>query len=354
MTTNVHLPGRLGDDDRTLANDPRTDPRINAALAPFQLHERAPPPPVAADAPLEAKIEFCNAAEPGYEAMFEVLGSGEAVSGVKRREVSLSGPGGQIKMLIHEPEASTGSLPGILHLHGGGMAILSAEGPVYARWRDSLAVRGTVVVGVEFRNAAGRLGPHAFPAGLDDCSAALDWMHDNRDELGISKLIVSGESGGGNLTLATALKAKKDGRLDRIDGVYAMCPYIYGGWGQGSPELPSLIENDGYFLDGKMMGTMSGVYDPRGDHARNPLCWPYHAQTSDLEGLPPHVISVNELDPLRDEGLAYYRKLLAAGVSASARTVNGTCHAGDLMMPNAVPDLYASTQDDIISFAKRL
>ena len=56
-----------------------------------------------------------------------------------------------------------------------------------------------------------------------------------------------------------------------------------------------------------------------------------------------HVISVNELDPLRDEGLDYYRKLLKAGVSAVSRTVNGTCHAGDVLFRRALPDVYAAT-----------
>ena len=60
---------------------------------------------------------------------------------------------------------------------------------------------------------------------------------------------------------------------------------------------------------------------------------------------------VNELDPLRDEGLAYYRKLLKAGVSAVSRTVNGTCHAGDVLFRGAMPDVYAATIRDIKGFA---
>ena len=59
-----------------------------------------------------------------------------------------------------------------------------------------------------------------------------------------------------------------------------------------------------------MMGPLAKIYDPSGANATNPLAWPYHATVEDLEGLPPHVVSVNELDPLRDEGLAYFRKLL--------------------------------------------
>ncbi|WP_241011170.1 alpha/beta hydrolase fold domain-containing protein [Mycobacterium camsae] len=66
---------------------------------------------------------------------------------------------------------------------------------------------------------------------------------------------------------------------------------------------------------------LASVYDPSGGNDNNPLCWPYRAQPDDLVGLPPHVIAVNELDPFRDEGLAYARKLLHAGVSAVSRSV---------------------------------
>ena len=103
-----------------------------------------------------------------------------------------------------------------------------------------------------------------------------------------------------------------------------------------------------------MMATMVKVYDPHNAHANNPLAWPLQASMEDLEGLPPHVISVNELDPLRDEGLAYYRKLLAAGVPALARTVHGTPHAGDLMLPDVTPDLYQEANALICRFARSL
>ena len=233
------------------------------------------------------------------------------------------------------------------------MSILTAADPSYGRWRDELAAAGVIAIGVEFRNAAGSLGPHPFPAGLDDCASGLQWVHDNREALGISKIVVSGESGGGNLTLATTLKAKRDGRLDQIDGVYAQCPYISGLYASQPAELPSLTENDEYFLACRMMGAMAAIYDPEGDPA-NPLAWPYHADSADLQGLPPHVISVNQLDPLRDEGLAYYRKLLDAGVSTVSRTVNGTSHAGDVIFRGLMPDVYAASLRDLVGFAESL
>jgi acetyl esterase/lipase len=234
------------------------------------------------------------------------------------------------------------------------MVLLEAAGAGYHRWRDDLAAAGLVVVGVEFRNGGGKHGPYPFPAGLNDCSSALQWMHDHRTELGVSKLVVSGESGGGNLTLATTLRALRDGRIGHIDGVYAQCPYISNAYAVRDPLLPSLYENDGYFLACDQMGALAKLYDPAGENAKNPLAWPYHATTADLTGLPPHVISVNQLDPLRDEGLAYFRKLLDAGVSAVSRTVNGTCHAGDCLLAAAMPEVYGATIRDIKGFADSL
>lgn len=349
------LPGRLGRPDACLGTDPRTDPRIVAALAPLGLDGNAPAAPVLADAPLSTKLEFISAIEPRYEAMFEAWSAGlPPVEGVVRSTEMVVGPDGTVPIYIHRPPASSTPHPAILHLHGGGMTILSAQSSTYVRWRDELASRGVTVVGVEFRNAGGALGPHPFPAGLDDCVAALGWLHEHRGQLGIDRIVVSGESGGGNLALATALRMKKGGRADFTDGVYAMCPYISNAWAERDAALPSLFENDGYFLGCSMMGTMATVYDPGGVNERNPLCWPYWATANDLVGLPPHVISVNELDPLRDEGLAYFRTLLEAGVSAVSRTVNGTCHAGDLMFPRDLPDTMAATIGDIVRFASEL
>jgi acetyl esterase len=336
-----------------LKEDPRADPRMIAAMLPFGLEGQPEPAPVNRDSQLKELLEFCGIAELGFEELFSALTMDlPAVEGVASGiEVIRGVDGNDVTLFVHRPTDLDGPLPGVLHIHGGGMVILEAAGAAYARWRNELAAVGLVVIGVEFRNGGGKHGPYPFPAGLNDCTSALQWVHDNKDSLGISKIIVSGESGGGNLSLATALKAKQEGRLDQIDGVYALCPYISNAYAVKVPELPSLYENDGYFLACAMMGALAKVYDPTGENATNPLAWPYFANAGDLRGLPPHVISVNQLDPLRDEGLAYFRKLLDAGVSAVSRTVNGTCHAGDLIFRRAMPDVYLATIRDIKGFA---
>ena len=349
-------PGRLGDPDMILKTDPRADPRMVAVLAQFGLDLPPPPAPVTVESPVADILAFLAATEQGFEdlnaALFADLPPIENVA--RRTEVIQGVDGNEIKLYIHQPKDAAGPAPCIYHIHGGGMVLLEAAGSTYTRWRDELAALGLVVVGVEFRNGAGKLGNHPFPAGLNDCLSGLQWTHDHKAALGISKIVVSGESGGGNLTLAVTLKAKRDGKVDQIDGTYALCPFISNAWINKLPELPSLYENDDYFLNCGMMGVLAVAYDPDHQNDHNPLCWPFFAGSDDLHGLPPHVISVNELDPLRDEGLKYYQMLLAAGVSGYCRTVNGTCHAGDMIFRKALPEVFGATIRDIKGFADSL
>ncbi|MFK8023223.1 MAG: alpha/beta hydrolase fold domain-containing protein [Ilumatobacter sp.] len=357
MSTAPILPGRLGDPGMDIKDDPRADPRMVTAMAALGMDVAPAPTPVTASTPIEGLLAYCREAEVGFNALGGILTAGSVpVSGVSSRTETITGVDGHdIKLYIHTPDGADGALPCIVHTHGGGMAILEAANPNYVMWRDHLAATGLVVVGVEFRNAAGALGPHPFPAGLNDCASAAQWVIANREELGVSKVVMSGESGGGNLAIATALKAKQDGWIGDIAGVYAQCPYVFGDYANPIPELGSLVENNGYFLDVENMGALAATYTTPGTpDMTNPLAWPMHADTSDLEGLPPHVISVNQLDPLRDEGLVYYRKLLDAGVSAVSRTVNGTCHAGDCLFLDAMPDVWNATIRDIEAFADSL
>lgn len=353
MQTN--FPGRLGDPATTLLTDPRLDPRIAAAMT--MAAALAPGvTSVGPDATYEQSLAYCLAFEQANAAFHpQLLAALPPAPTVHSSTTVIQGvDNNPINLYIHKPVDQQGPLPCVVHLHGGGMVLMTAEDPGFIGLRNDLAASGMVVIGVEFRNGGGRLGNHPFPAGLNDCASAVKWAYTNKDQLGISAIVVAGESGGGNLSLATTLKAQAENWLDQINGVYAMCPYISGTYAAPPAELVSQVENAGYMLEADMMGALVKVYDPNNDHADNPLAWPWRSAPATLAGLPPHFISVNELDPLRDEGLAYYRKLLAAGVSAVARTVHGTPHAGDVSLPGVVPDIYQETLRSINGFATAL
>ena len=353
MTAN--LPGKLGDPEATLITDPRTDPRIAKAMA--LLGDLAPGvEQIDTDTGYAEALQYCAAFEQAaalahpldWQAMpdFPTVTSSETViKGVDDNDITL---------FIHQPTDRDGALPCVVHTHGGGMVLMTAADPVFVRWRNTLAALGMVVVGVEFRNGGGKLGNHPFPAGLNDCASAVQWTHANRADLNISTITISGESGGGNLAIATTLKAKKEDWGQQINGVYACCPYISGAYREQPANLPSLKENDGYLLGSSAMQILMQVYDPDLQHAENPLAWPMQASIEDLRGMPPHVVSMNELDPLRDEGIAFLRKLQAADVSAVGRVILGTSHAADVSMPDVVPDIYQDSARSLFGFAKSL
>jgi acetyl esterase len=215
-----------------------------------------------------------------------------------------------------------------------------------------IAARGVAVAMVDFRNAvqadsAPEIAP--FPAGLDDCVSGLAWVRANAAALGIdpARIVVAGESGGGNLALAVGMKLKQNGELGLIKGIYAMCPFICGEWPQ--PQYPSSTENEGIVIS--VHNNRSAMaYGIEAFNARNPLAWPAFAQRKDVEGLPPVVISVYECDPLRDEGIAFYRLLLGAGVPARCRQIMGACH-GIEVLPVICPDIARDTANDIAHFA---
>jgi len=362
-TDQSQLPGKLGNPLCEFSTDSRADPRLVAALAPFAM-EGPVELPVSPGSLYQDRLQWLADTEGMFESLFQVLAADVTpVIGVEHCiEVIKGADNNDINLHIHRPvdssvhrsKGNSGTLPCVYHIHGGGMAMLQASNPMYGYFRDSLAALGVVVIGVEFRNSGGKLGSHPFPAGLNDCISGLQWVFANKANLGISQLVLSGESGGGNLALATCLNAKRINKLHLVDGVYAMCPMIFNANNNKSPEYPSQIENDGYFINYPTIQLCASLYDPGNTEAENPLCWPITASKEDLSGLPPHMISVNEMDIFRDEGLRYYRNLLTAGVRASSRTVNGTCHSGDVNFPAATPDIFAATLSDIYGFTRSL
>jgi acetyl esterase/lipase len=240
----------------------------------------------------------------------------------------------------------------VYYIHGGGMATLSSFYGNYRAWGRIVAANGVAVVLVEFRNciqASGVPEVAPYPAGLNDCVSGLKWIYANASTYGIdqSRIVVAGESGGGNLTLATGMKLKIDGDLRLIKGLYVLCPYINGMW--PDDRFPSSTENNGIFID--VSGNRGAMgYGMSAYEAHDPLAWPGFATQDDVVGFPPTVISVNECDPLRDEGIAFYRLLLSAGVAARGRQVLGTMHATELV-PILCPEISHDTARDLAAFA---
>ncbi len=140
--------------------------------------------------------------------------------------------GNTINLRLIRPDGPA-LLPAVYYIHGGGMQTMSCYDGNYRAWGRIIAAQGVAVAMVDFRNA---LTPSSveevapFPAGLNDCVSGLRWLIANASDLGIdpARVVIAGESGGGNLTLATGLKLKQDGDIGLIKGLYALCPYIAG------------------------------------------------------------------------------------------------------------------------------
>ena len=338
-----------------LADDPRIDPRIKAFLA-------AMPTTAQGDvASREVLLEEVNRPEAIAQreqlaatfAMFDDEGVAPSTGlDVSTRELTSSPDGNRVKIQLIRPQRD-GPLPCVYYIHGGGMASMSCFDGMYRAWGRMIAAQGVAVAMVDFRNSmtpssAPEVAP--FPAGLDDCVSGLRDVLASAAELGIdaSRVVVAGESGGGNLTLATGLRLARDGERDLVRGLYALCPYIAGTWPQ--ERFPSSTENNGLLIDlHNNRGAMA--YGIAELEAGNPLAWPMFATEDDVRNLPPTVISVNECDPLRDEGIEFYRLLLRAGVPARCRQVMGTIH-GTEIFSIVCPDISAETAASIAHFCR--
>jgi acetyl esterase/lipase len=338
-----------------LSDDPRIDPRIKAAMGAMQTASQG-------DAESreqlleEANSEQAVALRQGFEAFMDMCDNEEIAPSagleVSVHEFHSSPDGNAIKVQLIRPEADA-PLPCVYYIHGGGMQIMSCFDGIYRAWGRIIAAQGVAVAMVDFRNclvpsSAPEVAP--FPAGLNDCASGVKWLHANAGSLGIDagRIVVAGESGGGNLTLATGMKLERDGDLGLIRGLYALCPYIAGSWPQ--ERLPSSIENNGILLDlHNNRGALA--YGIEALEKGDPLAWPGLATEDDVAGLVPTVISVNECDPLRDEGIEFYRLLLRAGVPARCRQVMGTIH-GTEIFAIACPEISRDTAASIARFCR--
>lgn len=336
------------------ADDRRLDPRVKWALRNV---------PVTALGDVDTRerlLEISNspkaiALRDKMEALYDTLDTEEVASStgltITTHDVVSAPDGNTIKIRFVRPESDE-TLPCVYYIHGGGMQNGSAFGAMYRVWARVLAAQGVAVAMVDFRNCVTPSSVpevEPFPAGLNDCVSGLKWLVSQAGVLGVDaeRIVVAGESGGGNLTLATGMQLLRDGDIGLISGLYALCPYIAGRWPQD--RFPSSVENEGILLN--LHHNRGAVaYGIEQFEAENPLAWPAFATVDDVAGLPRTFISVNEADPLRDEGVEFYRLLLDAGVPAQCRTVMGTSHGMDVFTA-VLPDISRETAASIARFA---
>jgi acetyl esterase/lipase len=266
------------------------------------------------------------AARGGIEELLKPLNDQVDTTGVEIEDRTIAGPAGapDVAVRTYRPTDASGPLPAYLEIHGGGFCVGSIE----MQYGTSVAVAGQLgafVVTPEYR-----LAPEdPYPAGLEDCYATLQWLHDHADELGVDRdrVVIGGQSAGGGLAAALALLAR-----DR--GGPAVCFQFLG-----IPELDHRLDTTSMrtFTDTPMWHRANAILSWQmylGDHdgAVSPYASP--ALAEDLAGLPPAYVTTMEFDPLRDEGILYALRLLEAGVSVELHSFPGTFH-GSALVPTA-------------------
>ncbi len=243
---------------------------------------------------------------------------------IEDRLVPGRGADPEVPVRIYRPAALDAPVGGVLSIHGGGFVTgdLDADMGLAVMLAGLL---GVVVVSVDYRLAP----EHPFPAGLDDCYAALTWFHDHAAELGADpeRLALFGMSAGGGLAAGTAL-------LARDQGGPAVCFQFLG-----IPELDDRLDTPSMraFVDTPMWHRPNAELSWRyylGEHPGPVSPYAAPARATDLSGLPRTYLSTMEFDPLRDEGLRYGMALLEAGVAVEMHQFAGTFH-GSLMAVGA-------------------
>jgi acetyl esterase len=274
-------------------------------------------PPIEEVTPDEMRVQ--------YEAMSLAATKADLAS-VEDRVVP--GPAGDVPVRVYVPSGSeTGTRPVLVYFHGGGWVIgnLESHDPTV---RALAARSGITVVSVDYRLAP----EHPFPAALDDCVAAVEWVVASASELSIdpSRLAVGGDSAGGNLAAVVACRLRDTPAAPRFQ--LLVYPVTDGTMGH-----PSYSENaDGYFLTRDMMAWFWQHYVGSGSRT-DPAVSPLHAPASALEGVAPALVITAEFDPLRDEGEAYAGRLSDAGVPCTTSRYDGVIH-GFFQMGDMIPE----------------
>jgi acetyl esterase len=234
---------------------------------------------------------------PGMELTDEVRAA------LDREERFVPGPPGapDVRVLLYRTKSSSGTLPLIVSLHGGGFG---GRADQFAAGDARLASLGAQIVAVDYRG----LPDHRFPAGLEDCYAALCWAVESLD-VDPGRVVVTGVSAGGALVGALAQMAR-DRKGPAIALQCLLIPVTDDRC--ATPSIQQYYEAP-LFGGGQAIGMWDAYLGPDADRSKTtPYAAP--ARSTDLSGLPPAFVQVNGLDPLRDEGIQYAMALMAADV----------------------------------------
>lgn len=240
---------------------------------------------------------------------------------------------GDVKVRIVKPVGATGMLPVILYVHGGGW-VLGNAGTHDRLVRELATGTGAAVVFVEYTRS-----PEAqHPVAIEQAYATARWITDEGEQknLDASRLAVAGDSVGGNMAAVLAILAKKRGEVAFI---HQSLYYPVTDARQDTDSYREFAE--GFHLRADAMAWFWDNYLPdlhaRGDVTASPL----QAPIDELKGLPETFLVVDENDVLRDEGEAYGRKLIQAGVPTTLVRYDATIH--DFMMLNPLRESAATT-----------
>ncbi|MGW9528190.1 alpha/beta hydrolase [Paenibacillus terrae] len=236
---------------------------------------------------------------------------------------------GEILVKIYEPVQRTDvKLPAMLWIHGGGYVMGHPD------MDDALCERFVqaakcVVVSVDYRLAP----EHPYPAAIDDCYAALTWMTDEAELLGIDldRIAIAGASGGGGLTAALALMARDKGGPALIFQM-PLYPMIDNRNNTASSHEIT-ADNAPWNRTNNLAAWNMYLGDRTEDSEVSPYAVPSRAEN--LAGLPPIYTCVGQLDLFRDETIEYVTRLAQAGVDVEFHLYPGTFHNFEGMVPQA-------------------
>ena len=251
---------------------------------------------------------------------------------IEEEWISVPAAVGDARVRIIKPVGSSGMLPVIVYMHGGGWILGNAG--THDRLVRELAVGArAALLFVEYPNS-----PEAkYPVAIEQGYATAQWaIHEGAAKgLDASRMAVAGESVGGDMAAALTLMAKERGDVTFVQ------TSMYYPVTDAAMDTASYDEfAEGYYLTRKAMEWFWDAYTTDPAERAEITASPNQASMEQLEGLPPTLLLVDEVDPLRDEGEAYAAKLRAAGVLVTTVRYDGVVH--DFMLLNAMSESRAT------------